>query len=111
GANVVALVGIDLSGWLPTAAAPPPTAAAVALTAAPNPFHVAAAVTLDLDRAQTVRVEVRDALGRHVAVLHDGPLAAGSSGLVLDGASLAPGAYLVRALGEGWSRTVRVTRW
>jgi hypothetical protein len=42
-------------------------------------------------------VEVFDALGRRVAILHDGPLAAGAHTLELDAASLPPGHYIVRA--------------
>ena len=82
-------------------------AAAFALSApAPNPAPSTAALTLTLDRPQAVSVRVLDALGRTVAVLVDGPQAAGSLALRLDTAALASGVYTVVATGA----TAQVTR-
>ncbi len=68
----------------------------------PNPFRSAATLTLRLGRGQEhATVEVFDALGRRVAVLHDGPLPPGPHPLRLDGRGLAPGTYLVRATAGG----------
>ena len=47
-------------------------------SAYPNPFRSSTAVELTLDRPQSVRVVVYDALGREIVVLHDGPLATGA---------------------------------
>jgi len=48
-------------------------------------------------QARQAAVSAYDALGRRVAVLHGGPLAAGVHEFALDAASLAPGVYVVRA--------------
>ena len=59
-----------------------------------------AAWRLAVREAQTVRVEAFDALGRRVATLADGPVAAGTTlALALDGAALPAGLYVVRATG------------
>ncbi len=74
----------------------------------PNPTRGSARITLLLPQADAhVRVEVVDVLGRRVAVLHEGPLSAGEHRLTFDGDGLAPGAYVVRAVGEG----LDVARW
>ena len=82
-----------------------------ALSAAyPNPTRATAQLDLELGEAEDdVRVEVYDVLGRRVAVLHDGPLAAGEYRLTLDGTSLPAGVYVVRATGAGLDLTRRVT--
>ena len=80
------------------------------VVAGPNPARSATAVALTLDAAQSVRVEVLDLLGRAVATLHDGPLAAdGAHRLAVPTAGLAPGVYVVRAVGEGFSLAERIT--
>lgn len=84
-----------------------PDAAAHDLSAVyPNPFGLGAAVSratfnLSVDHSEVVRVVVYDALGREVAVLHSGVLAAGQNRqFALDAAGLAGGVYFVRAVGE-----------
>ncbi len=72
-----------------------PSRAALAV-ASGNPFTTEARLTLTLPSAVDVRAEAFDALGRRVAVLWDGPVAAGPTPLRLDGAGLAAGVYLVR---------------
>ena len=75
----------------------------------PNPARGAVTVPLALDEPQAVRVTVLDPLGRTVAVLHDGPLPAGSHALVWDGAAaLATGVYLVRLDADTGGATRRV---
>jgi hypothetical protein len=71
---------------------------AATFTASPNPFRDAATLRLALPAPGPARVEVFDALGRRVAVLHDGPLPAGETALRLDGADLPPGHYVARVL-------------
>ena len=83
---------------------PPETAGDFALSAAyPNPFNPNTALTLRLARAQHVVVEALDGLGRRVALLHEGALAAGTHRLALDASGLPSGLYLVRAIGEAGS--------
>ena len=78
--------------------------------AGPNPFNRATAVTLSVPAAGAVRVEVIDALGRQVAVLLDGEVAAGVHRLPLAGVTLPSGVYTVRARSAAASRSVRLTR-
>ncbi len=81
-----------------------------ALSAAhPNPFRGAASLTLSLPSSQRVEVTLFDVLGRRVAVLHDGPLTSGSHALTLDGSGLPSGVYVVRAVGERFTASRRVT--
>ena len=76
----------------------------------PNPFREQATFTLEVARAQPVRVGVYDALGRQVALLHDGDLAAGTAHrFAVDARSLASGTYFVRVSGEAFSATERLT--
>ncbi len=94
---------------LGVAGEPAPEAAGYTLgAAAPNPFSGRTEFVLAVGRAQTVRAEAFDALGRRVAVFHDGPLAAGArQRLVFDGGGLPPGVYLVRVTGETFAETRR----
>ena len=79
----------------------------------PNPFRGATRLAVTLGEAGPVRAAAYDALGREVAVLHDGPLGAGTHALALDGAGLASGSYVVRVAGPGGAgahRLVTVAR-
>ena len=78
--------------------------------AGPNPFADRTALALTLDEAASVRVSAYDALGREVAVLHEGPLASGRTVLPFGGASLAPGVYVVRARAGASSVAMGVVR-
>jgi hypothetical protein len=84
----------------------------LALTVAPNPTAGRAAVHLTVRAPSDVRAAVYDLLGRAVAVLHEGPLAAGQHRLGWEAGALSPGLYLVRAEagGEAVSRAVTVAR-
>ncbi|HLT45753.1 MAG TPA: SBBP repeat-containing protein [Rubricoccaceae bacterium] len=75
----------------------------------PNPFDATTRLTLEVDRAQRVRAEVFDGLGRRVAVLLDGEVAAGAHALAFDGSSLPTGVYLVRVTGEAFAASRQVT--
>ncbi|HYE94808.1 MAG TPA: YCF48-related protein [Rubricoccaceae bacterium] len=92
----------------------PVPAAGLALSApVPNPARSAVRFTLALAAAQRVTITAYDALGRRVAVLHEGPMAAGTHALALDVSALAPGVYVVRADGPNGgsaSRRLVVTR-
>lgn len=90
----------------------PPTSpeSSVKLEAFPNPFGNQLTVEVSLDTTQVVRVDVFDVLGRRVATLHDAPLPAGSTPLTLNTSELPSGVFVVRANGEAFTRTLRVTR-
>lgn len=77
-------------------------------TPAPHPVRDAARLVLALDRPESVRVVVHDALGRTVAVLHDGPLPAGAHPLALDAARWPPGLYVARATTRAQAATRRL---
>jgi plastocyanin len=75
----------------------------------PNPFRGETAFTLTLARPEPVRVAVYDALGREVAVLHDGPLPGGTATpLVWAPRTARSGAYLVRIEGATFDVTRKV---
>ena len=93
------VVAYDRQGALagrPTPLAGAPGAPTL-LTVGPSPTRGPARVRLS-GAVGEARVVVYDALGRVVAVLHDGPVSTG--GLTVETPALAPGVYTVRA-GEG----------
>ena len=98
---------VDLS----VSAAPDVAAGTFALSEPyPNPTAGLARLTLTVADAQRVEAAAYDVLGRRVAVLFDGPLAAGESiSLNFDGRALPPGTYLVRVAGESFAEVRRVT--
>ncbi len=81
----------------------------------PNPAADRAAVRLSLAAAaEHATATVYDALGRRVAVLHDGPLGAGAHAFAFDAAQVPPGVYVVhirvsRSDGAAWTEVRRVT--
>lgn len=76
----------------------------------PNPFHPAARFTLEVAEPQQVRVEVYNALGRRVALLHDGTLEAdGLHPFVVEGTAWPSGVYVVRVTGETFVAARRVS--
>jgi hypothetical protein len=108
------------SAW--TAVSPPPADAAAAdqapegppafalQAAVPNPFSSWTALRLTLPAATEVRAEVLDVLGRRVAVLADGPRAAGEHALRWEAEGLPGGVYVVRVrTGDGHAAARRVT--
>lgn len=114
GRYAVRLVQRDLDG---TATPTPeievalvPETAVVAL-AGPNPFATETALRIVLREAQPLRVDLYDALGRHVAALYDGTVEGGAALRVpVSGTGLAPGVYVARVVGPHLARTVVVTR-
>jgi hypothetical protein len=77
-------------------------------TAYPNPFAGSTAVAVTLAEAGPVTVTVYDAVGRAVATLHDGPLAAGRHTLQWSGTRHASGVYFVRITSPAGTRAVPV---
>ncbi|MEM9997149.1 MAG: T9SS type A sorting domain-containing protein [Bacteroidota bacterium] len=80
-----------------------------ALTAAPNPFVDRTTLSLALADAQRIEAVAYDVLGRRVAMLHDGPLGAGTHTLPFEAARLPAGVYVVRVTGDDLALTRRVT--
>ena len=79
----------------------------------PNPFSSQTRLTLTVDESTTMTVAVHDALGRRVALLHDGTVSAGSYTLRVEADNLPPGLYLVRATngrGQTATRSVSLVR-
>ena len=79
-------------------------------TPSPNPFRSETRLSLTVDAATTMTVAVHDALGRRVALIHDGDVRPGTYTLRVDAGQLPPGLYLVRATdGQGRSATRAVS--
>ncbi len=77
--------------------------------ARPNPTAGTTALPLVLPAAARVEAAAFDVLGRRVALLHEGPLAAGRHRLVL-GAGLPAGVYVVRAVVESGASAAVLSR-
>ncbi|MEP0547825.1 MAG: T9SS type A sorting domain-containing protein [Rhodothermales bacterium] len=74
----------------------------------PNPFSVTATVPFEVERPGPVRLSVFDVLGRRVAMLVDGDVAAGPHRATLDGSRLATGVYLVVLDADGQRQATKV---
>jgi len=110
-ADVLADVGV-----LGTAGVPDAGAAVNRLgNGCPNPFNPATTVRYSLGRDTTrARLAVYDVAGRLVAVLSDGPAAAGEhearwDGRDDDGRAVSSGVYFVRLSADGWSGSTKMT--
>jgi len=105
GVTVLGEFGIGgAPGAFPVASEPgtPTVPVAFALSAArPNPVRTAATLALDLPTPDALTVEVFDALGRRVAVLISGEVAAGRHALAFDASGIPSGVYVVRAVARG----------
>jgi hypothetical protein len=89
--------------------APSEAPLALSLRVFPNPSRTTATLSLDLTAAGLVTVEVFDALGRRVARVHDGELAAGGRAFAVDTGSLPPGVYVARAVSPAGAVSERLT--
>ena len=78
-------------------------------SAYPNPTNGPAAIDLTLDRALDLRVALYDVVGRQVALLAEGPVAAGETTVEMDVADLSPGVYLLRVEADGQAVVRRMT--
>ena len=74
----------------------------------PNPFHSTTTLRFDLPARAWVNLEVVDLLGRTVAMLVDGPMAAGEQTVVFDGRGLSSGVYLARLRAEAVTKEIRM---
>ncbi len=80
-------------------------------TARPSPFTSTSALDLRVATSQRVVATLHDVLGRRVATLYQGTVAAGAlRRLIVDGAGLAPGPYAVRVQGETFAASRRLIR-
>ncbi|MCB2212591.1 T9SS type A sorting domain-containing protein [bacterium] len=77
------------------------------LTAFPNPFNGIVEITLNLPAVGTVRVEIVNILGQQVAMLADGLMHAGTQTLAWNAEDAPSGVYLVRAIHESGTSSVR----
>lgn len=76
----------------------------------PNPFNPSTTFQLRLAADQHVNIEVYDMLGRQVAQLYDGILEANQGHLFsFDASNLASGRYILRATGEQFVASQRLT--
>jgi hypothetical protein len=91
---------------------PGPITESTVHVARPNPFSTTTEFGVQLVRTQHVTVEVFNTLGQRVALLHDGPLAAGSEvhEFRLDASALPSGVYLYRVTGEDFAAANAVVR-
>jgi hypothetical protein len=62
----------------------------------PNPFNSETRIAFDLPKAERVRLEIFDLLGRNVATLASGLMSAGNHETVFEGRNLASGVYVYR---------------
>jgi len=77
----------------------------------PNPVTQALNIQLDVDRPQTIRVDVYDLLGRKVDQAYDGYVgASGAMSLIIDANHLAAGTYILRVQGETLQATRKFVR-
>ena len=74
----------------------------------PNPFNPTTTIGFDLPVTATVKLVVFDLLGREVAVLENGRLAAGSYRHVYDASALASGVYFYRLEAGAFSQTQKL---
>ncbi|MBL0176175.1 MAG: hypothetical protein IPP94_13055 [Ignavibacteria bacterium] len=76
----------------------------------PQPSATLARIPVHLRDGGMLRAVVTDALGRRVALLHDGRLDAGARILTWNSADAPPGLYLCTVTSGGASRSIRLLR-
>ncbi len=105
--------GLTAAGFalLPTGVDDPPLAGGgeVRFSSHPNPARGASLLRFRLPHAARVRMDVYDALGRHVETLADGERGPGEHELSLDGRTLPAGVYLCRLAVDGQPYLRKVT--
>ncbi len=75
----------------------------------PNPLRGRGTFNMTVANDQPVRISIHDVLGREVAVLHEGHLAAQTYTFTLDASHFASGVYLLRVAGKGFVETRRLS--
>ncbi len=74
----------------------------------PNPFNPTTEIRFDLPESVQVRLMVYDLMGREVARLVDGPMAAGRHAATFEAKDLPSGTYLYRLTAGRYTRTGRM---
>jgi len=74
----------------------------------PNPFNPSTTIGFQLPEAQDVLLQVFDMLGREVATLANGRMAAGSYSVRWDATGLASGMYVYRLQAGGFTATKKL---
>ncbi len=77
-------------------------------SAYPNPFSNKTSIGLNLLNEQNVNVELLDLMGRKIANVFKGKLAAGIHDIVIDGSGLSSGIYFIKVAGEIFTQTTQV---
>ena len=77
--------------------------------AGPNPFRSRTALTLSLPAATHIEASLYDVLGRRIAMLHNGPLGAGTHTLAVNGQPFPAGVYVARVTGASFSASQALT--
>lgn len=75
----------------------------------PNPFNPSTTVAFFLRRRMVISLKIYDTLGREVAVLVRGPMAAGEHRVIFQADHLAGGNYLLNLQAEGGSQSRLIT--
>jgi len=113
GRHVFRLRQVDLDGTATrsdTVAVQVRLAEAARVEVAPNPVRSRATVSLRVRTEQDGTVALYDVLGRQVRIVHEGPLAPDRAHtLQVNADGLSSGLYLLRAEGEQFQRTRRIT--
>lgn len=78
------------------------------VAAYPNPFNEKADFSLNLDSKQYVNIDLYNSLGEKALTIYNGSLDKGSNNFTIDGASLNPGMYMIKATGDGFTETSKV---
>jgi hypothetical protein len=108
GASTLTLM--SAGGRLASAPGDGAVAGTLRCAAVPNPFGDAVTVTFSLPSRMEARLGLYDAMGREIAVLADGVLAAGEHTVRRDAADLPAGVYYARLSAGGRVATVGVVR-
>jgi cyclomaltodextrinase / maltogenic alpha-amylase / neopullulanase len=74
----------------------------------PNPFNPSTTIRYQVSDIRRLKLSVYDLLGKEVAVLVDGPMAAGDHSTTFDAKGLASGSYICRLWAGGETRSIRM---
>ncbi len=77
-------------------------------SAYPNPFDSKTSIGINLLSEQMIKVELLDVMGRKVALVFNGKLAAGIHDIEIDGTGLSNGIYFIKVAGETFTQTTQV---
>jgi hypothetical protein len=84
------------------------------VVAYPNPMVTSSTITVNMPNASAATVKIYDIFGSEVKTVFNGDAAAGAMTLAWDGTNnagmpVAPGSYIVRVMGEGFSAMSKIT--